>query len=37
MFQLDASYILAQQTNPLDQTIRFTLTFDMEGLKDLGR
>ncbi len=38
MFQLDASYILsAAQTNPLDQTVRFSLSFDMDGLKDLTR
>ncbi len=37
--KLDASYMLATaQTSPLDQTLRFTLTFDMDGLKDiLGR
>ncbi len=34
--QLDASYMLATaQSSPLDQTLRFTLTFDMDGLKDL--
>ncbi|MDE6269064.1 MAG: type IX secretion system outer membrane channel protein PorV [Muribaculaceae bacterium] len=34
--RLDASYMLAQShTSPLDQTLRFTLTFDMEGLRDL--
>ncbi len=34
--RLDASYMLATaQTSPLDQTLRFTLTFDMDGLKDL--
>lgn len=34
--QLDASYMLATtQNSPLDQTLRFTLTFDMDGLKDL--
>lgn len=36
MFQLDASYVISTaQTNPLDQTIRFSLGFDMNGLKDL--
>ncbi|MBD5185286.1 MAG: type IX secretion system outer membrane channel protein PorV [Bacteroides sp.] len=37
--RLDASYMLATaQTSPLDQTLRFTLTFDLDGLKDiLGR
>lgn len=34
--QLDASYMLATaQSSPLDQTLRFTLSFDMEGLGDL--
>ena len=34
--KLDASYMLATaQSSPLDQTLRFTLTFDMDGLRDL--
>lgn len=34
--RLDASYMLATaQSSPLDQTLRFTLTFDMDGLKSL--
>ncbi len=34
--RLDASYMLATaQSSPLDQTLRFTLTFDMDGLKNL--
>lgn len=34
--RLDASYMLASaQSSPLDQTLRFTLSFDMEGLQDL--
>lgn len=34
--RLDASYMLATaQTSPLDQTLRFSLTFDMDGLKEL--
>lgn len=34
--KLDASYMMATaQTSPLDQTLRFTLTFDMDGLRDL--
>ena len=34
--RLDASYIIATaQNSPLDSTLRFTLTFDMDGLKDL--
>lgn len=36
VLRLDASYMIATaQTSPLDQTLRFTLTFDMDGLKDL--
>lgn len=37
--QLDAAYMLATaQNSPLDQTLRFTLTFDLDGLKQiLGR
>lgn len=34
--KLDASYMLATaQSSPLDQTLRFTLSFDMDGLRDL--
>ena len=34
--RLDASYMMATaQTSPLDQTLRFTLTFDMDGLKEI--
>lgn len=34
--RLDASYMIAAaQTSPLDQTLRFSLTFDMDGLKDI--
>lgn len=34
--RLDASYMMATaQTSPLDQTLRFSLTFDMDGLKDM--
>ena len=34
--RLDASYMMATaQTSPLDQTLRFTLTFDMDGLREL--
>lgn len=34
--QLDASYMLATaQNSPLDQTLRFTLSFDMDGIVDL--
>ena len=36
VIRLDASYMLATaQTSPLDQTLRFTLAFDMDGLKEL--
>ena len=27
--------VATAKSNPLDQTLRFTLTFDMDGLKDL--
>lgn len=34
--RLDASYMVATAaSSPLDQTLRFTLTFDMDGIKDL--
>lgn len=34
--KLDASYMLATAaSSPLDQTLRFTLSFDLEGIKDL--
>lgn len=34
--QLDAAYMIATaQNSPLDQTLRFSLTFDMDGLKHL--
>lgn len=34
--RLDVSYMIATaQTSPLDQTLRFTLTFDMDGIKEL--
>lgn len=35
-FSLDAGYIIATaKTNPLDQTLRISLNFDLDGLKDL--
>ena len=35
-FTLDAGYVIATaKSNPLDQTMRFSLTFAMDGLKDL--
>ncbi|MBQ0095216.1 MAG: type IX secretion system outer membrane channel protein PorV [Bacteroidetes bacterium] len=34
VFSLDAAYLISTaQSNPLDQTLRFTLSFDMDGLK----
>ena len=34
--RLDAAYMIATaQSSPLDQTLRFTLTFDMDGIKEL--
>jgi hypothetical protein len=36
VFALDAAYIVSTaQSNPLDQTLRFTLGFDLDGIKDL--
>ena len=36
VFQLDAAYLISTvQNNPLDQTLRFSLSFDMDGLKSL--
>ncbi|MDH6357574.1 long-subunit fatty acid transport protein [Parabacteroides sp. PF5-9] len=38
VFQLDAAYLISTvQSNPLDQTLRFSLSFDMDGLKNLFR
>lgn len=38
VFSLDAAYVMATaKSNPLDQTLRFTLSFDMDGIKDLFR
>ena len=39
VFSLDAAYLIPMsQSNPLDQTLRFTLSFDMDGIKEiLGR
>ena len=35
-FSLDAGYVIATaKSNLLDQTLRFTLTFDMDGIKDI--
>ncbi len=36
VFQIDASYLVATAANnPLDQTLRFSIGFDMEGLSNL--
>lgn len=36
VFSLDAGYVIATaKSNPLDQTLRVSLTFDMDGIKDL--
>ena len=36
VFQLDAAYVIStSQSNPLDQTLRFSLSFDLFGLKNL--
>ncbi len=36
VFSLDAAYLVSTaQSNPLDQTLRFSLAFDMDGIRDL--
>ena len=36
VIKIDASYMIATaQNSPLDQTLRFTLSFDMDGIKNL--
>lgn len=36
VFSLDAAYLIStSQSNPLDQTLRFTLSFDMDGIKEI--
>ena len=38
VFSLDVGYVIATaKSNPLDQTLRFTLAFDMDGIRDLFR
>lgn len=38
VFSLDAAYLISTaQNNPLDQTLRFSLSFDLDGLRDLFR
>ena len=36
VFSVDAAYVFStSQTNPLDQTMRFSLGFDLDGIRDL--
>ena len=36
VFSLDVGYVIATaRSNPLDKTLRFTLAFDLDGIKDL--
>jgi len=36
VFSLDAGYVIsAAQSNPLDQTLRFSLAFDLDGINDI--
>lgn len=36
VFSLDAAYLIStSQSNPLDKTLRFTLSFDMDGLREM--
>ena len=36
VFSIDAGYVIsAAQSNPLDQTLRFSIAFDMDGINDL--
>ena len=38
VFSLDVGYVISTaQSNPLDQTLRFTLAFDMDGIKEVFR
>lgn len=38
VFSLDVGYVISTaSSNPLDQTLRFSLSFDMDGIKDLFR
>lgn len=38
VFSLDVGYVIATaKSNPLDQTLRFSLAFDMDGIKDILR
>jgi len=36
VFTVDAAYVFStSQTNPLDQTMRFSLGFDLDGMREL--
>ena len=36
VLSIDAGYVIATQpTNPLDQTLRVSLAFDFDGIRDL--
>ena len=36
VFSIDAGYVIsAAQSNPLDQTLRFSIAFDMDGIQDI--
>ena len=36
VFSLDAAYLISMsQSNPLDQTLRFTLSFDLDGIREI--
>ena len=36
VFSIDAGYVISTaQSNPLDQTVRFSLAFDMDGIQDI--
>jgi hypothetical protein len=36
VFSLDAGYVISTaQSNPLDQTLRFSLNFDLDGIQEL--
>lgn len=36
VFSIDAGYVISTaQSNPLDQTLRFSLSFDMDGINDI--
>lgn len=38
VFEIDAAYLISTvPSNPLDQTLRFSLSFDMDGIKNLFR